>query len=146
MIRVRVQEEAFDAGAELAALEATGAGGIASFTGVVRGDGGLVELFLEHHPDMTPPALTALAEEAAARWTLLGATVIHRVGALGPGDPIVLVATAARHRGAALEACAALVDRLKTEAPFWKRERFADGRVAWVEARAEDEAAASRRR
>ena len=144
MIRVQVQEGPFDAGRELALLGGTGAGGIASFTGVVRGDGGLVELFLEHHAVMTAATLRIMTEQATARWELLGATVIHRVGALSPGDPIVLVATAARHRGAALDACAALIDRLKTEAPFWKRERFADGRAAWVEARAEDDAAAAR--
>ncbi len=144
MIRVRVTEAPFDAGAEQAALAATGAGGIASFTGVVRGDGGLVELFLEHHPGLTERLLGAMAARAAERWDLLGATVLHRVGALAPGDPIVLVATAARHRGAALDACAALIDWLKTEAPFWKRERCADGRTAWVEARDVDAAAAAR--
>ena len=144
MIRVRVQEAAFDVNAELAALAGSGAGGLATFTGIVRGDGGLLELFLEHHPGMTERLLTRMAEQAAERWALLGATVIHRVGPLAPGDPIVLVATAARHRGSALDACAALIDWLKTEAPFWKRERFADGRVAWVEARAADAAAAAR--
>ena len=144
MIRALVQDGPFDAGRELALLEQAGAGGIASFIGVVRGDGGLVELFLDHHPAMTQDMLRAMTDEAAARWELLGATVIHRVGALSPGDPIVLVAAAARHRGPALEACAALIDRLKTEAPFWKRERFADGSTAWVEARPEDETAAAR--
>ena len=144
MIRISVQEEAFDTGAELARLEASGGGGIASFTGVVRGDGGLAELFLEHHPTMTRAVLADMTERAAVRWSLLAATLIHRVGALRPGDPIVLVATAARHRRAALEACAALIDLLKTDAPFWKRERFVDGRTSWVEARGEDEAAAAR--
>lgn len=144
MIIARVSEAPFDAGAELAALATTGAGGIASFTGVVRGDGGLVELFLEHHPGMTERLLGGMAQRAAERWDLLGATVLHRVGALAPGDPIVLVATAARHRGAALDACAALIDWLKTEAPFWKRERFANGHTAWVEARDGDAAAAAR--
>jgi molybdopterin synthase catalytic subunit len=144
MIRVSVQAPRFDAGAELAALAAGGAGGIASFTGVVRGDGGLIELFLEHHPGMTQRRLADLAEQAAARWELMGVTLIHRVGALAPGEPIVLVATAARHRGAALEACAALIDRLKTDAPFWKCERFADGTRRWVEPRPEDAAAAER--
>ena len=74
----------------------------------------------------------------------MGVTLIHRHGPLHPGDPIVLVATAATHRGAALEACAALIDRLKTEAPFWKRETFADGRTSWVEPRAADDVAAAR--
>jgi len=144
MIRVAVQAGAFDAGKELASLAESGAGGIASFTGVVRGEGGLVELFLEHHPALTEAVLRDMVEAAVARWDLSAATVIHRVGALAPGEPIVLVATAARHRGAALDACAALIDRLKTEAPFWKRERFDDGRTGWVEPREADEAAAAR--
>lgn len=146
MIAARVQHAAFDTGAELAALARLGGGGVASFTGVVRDEGGLVELFLEHHPRAAEAMLRALADEAAARWRLLGATIVHRVGALAPGDPIVLVATAAPHRRAALEACAALIDRLKTDAPFWKRERFADGRATWVEPRAEDAHDAARRR
>ena len=144
MIEAAVQEAPFEAGAVLARLERLGGGGVASFTGVVRGEGGLVELFLEHYPGVTARALQAMTEAAAARWSLLGAIVIHRVGALHPGDPIVLVATAARHRAAELEACAALIDRLKTEAPLWKRETFADGHVRWVEARGEDETAATR--
>jgi molybdopterin synthase catalytic subunit len=144
MITVRVGPADFDAAAELAALEATGAGGIASFTGVVRGDGGLVELRLDHYPGMTERSLEALAADAMARWPLLGVTVIHRVGPLVPGDRIVFVAAASRHRAAALEACAFLIDRLKTDAPFWKHERFADGRAAWVEARESDDAAAER--
>ena len=144
MIEVRLQDEAFDVGAELAKLDALGGGGVASFTGIVRGQGGLVELFLEHHPIMTEASLRGMAEDTAARWPLLGIVVIHRHGPLGPGDPIVLVATASAHRAAALEACACLIDRLKTEAPFWKRERFADGHTRWVDARGEDDAAASR--
>lgn len=144
MIAVRLQAEPFAAGAEMARLERLGGGGVASFTGIVRGEGGLTELLLEHHPNMTLPMMRDLAETAAARWNLLGATVIHRYGALHPGDPIVFVGTAARHRGAALDACASLIDRLKTEAPFWKRETFADGRVTWVEPRASDDAAAAR--
>jgi molybdopterin synthase catalytic subunit len=144
MIEVRLQTAPFDAGAELARLDRLGGGGVASFTGIVRGDDGLTELLLEHHPEMTLAMMQALAEEAVARWTLLGVTLVHRHGTLHPGDPIVFVATAARHRGAALEACASLIDRLKTEAPFWKRETFADGRRSWVEARAADDAAAAR--
>jgi molybdopterin synthase catalytic subunit len=144
VITVRLQREAFDAGAELARMDALGGGGVASFTGIVRGDGGLQELFLEHHPLMTMQMMDDLARDAMTRWSLLGATVIHRHGALTPGEPIVFVATSARHRAAALEACASLIDRLKTQAPFWKRETFADGRVAWVEAKAEDDAAAAR--
>ena len=144
MIHIRLQAEPFDAGAELARLDSLGGGGVASFTGIVRGDDGLTELLLEHHPEMTLTMLQALAAEAAARWDLLGATIIHRYGALGPGAPIVFVATAARHRAAALEACASLIDRLKTQAPFWKRETFADGRQSWVDPRASDDAAAAR--
>ncbi|QJU59575.1 molybdenum cofactor biosynthesis protein MoaE [Sphingomonas sp. AP4-R1] len=144
MISVRVQSEPFDPGVELAALEGLGGGGIASFTGVVRGDGGLVELLLEHHPGMTVSAMEAIAAEAAGRWPLLGITLIHRIGGLAPGERIVFVGTASRHRAAALEACAFLIDWLKTAAPFWKRERFADGGSRWVEARAEDDEAAAR--
>lgn len=144
MIRVSLQAEPFDAGAELARLDASGGGGVASFTGIVRGDGGLVELLLEYHPGMTLAMMEALANDAAERWALSGLTIIHRHGPLGPGEPIVFVATAAKHRTAALEACASLIDRLKTQAPFWKRETFADGRQTWVEPRASDDAAAAR--
>jgi molybdopterin synthase catalytic subunit len=145
MISVCVRAEPFDPGEELARLEALGGGGVASFTGIVRGEGGLVELHLDHHPAMTQAAMGDIAAEAARRWpALLGITLIHRVGDLTPGDRIVFVGTASRHRAAALEACAFLIDWLKTAAPFWKRERFADGGSRWVEARAEDDAAAAR--
>ena len=144
MIHVRVQPDRFDAGVELARLDALGGGGVASFTGIVRGDDGLTELLLEHHSAMTLEMMQALAAEAAERWSLLGVVVIHRHGALGPGEPIVFVATAATHRGAALDACASLIDHLKTQAPFWKRETFVDGRQRWVEPRASDDAAAAR--
>ena len=144
MIRVRLQADPFDAGTELARLDGLGGGGVASFTGIVRGDGGLVELLLEHHPQMTLKMMEALAAEASERWMLLGVTIIHRHGALHPGEPIVFVSTAASHRGAALDACASLIDQLKTQAPFWKRESFADGRQNWVEPRASDDEAAAR--
>ena len=144
MIRIAVQPGDIDVGAELARLEALGGGGVASFTGVVRGGGGLEALELETYPAMAERALGAIVEEAAVRWELLGATLIHRHGRLGAGDRIVLVATAARHRGDALQACAFLIDWAKTQAPFWKRERFAGGEQRWVEARAEDDAAAER--
>lgn len=144
MIEVRIQAEDFDSGAELARLEALGAGAVASFTGLVRGEGGLVEMLLEHYPAMTDKALRAIAGEAAARWPLIGTVVIHRHGPLRPGDRIVFVGTAASHRAAALEACAFLIDWLKTRAPFWKRETFADGASRWVDARAEDDTAAAR--
>ncbi len=143
MIRVSVQPQDFDSGAELAALEARGGGGVASFTGVVRGGDGLSAMTLEHYPAMTQAALEALAREAAERWQLLGATIIHRIGRLEVGARIVFVATASAHRQAALEACAFLIDRLKTDAPFWKKEHNASG-DHWVEARSGDDAAAAR--
>jgi molybdopterin synthase catalytic subunit len=99
---------------------------------------------LEHYPGMTERALEAIAAEAEARWSLLGCTVVHRVGRLLPGEGIVLVLAAAAHRQAALEATGFLIDWLKTRAPFWKKERFEGGEEAWVDAREEDEAAARR--
>ncbi|SFR79431.1 molybdenum cofactor biosynthesis protein MoaE [Sphingomonas jatrophae] len=141
---IRVQEAPFDPGAELLALEALGGGAVASFTGIVRGGDGLEALVLEHHPTMTMKAIRVICETAAARWPLLGIVAIHRVGPLSVGERIVLVAAASPHRAAALEATAFLIDWLKTRAPFWKQERFADGRTSWVEARAEDDAAAAR--
>lgn len=141
---IRVQAADFDPSAELARLEALGGGAVASFTGLVRGDDGLIEMVLEHHPEMTAKALADIADEAALRWPLAGITVIHRYGSLYPGERIVFVGTASSHRAAALEACAFLIDWLKTSAPFWKQERFADGAKRWVEARAEDDAAAER--
>ena len=143
MIRVRVQVAPIDAAAALAEAEAESAGAVASFTGLVRADDGVAALELEHYPGMTEAALTAIAEAAATRWDLLGVTVIHRVGAMTPGERVVFVATAARHRGAALDACASVIDRLKTDAPFWKREVTEAG-TRWVEARAGDDAAAAR--
>lgn len=144
MISVSVQTGEFDPGREQAALEASGGGAVATFTGLVRGDDGLVELHLDHYPAMTQNQLEVLAAEASERWSLLGVRLIHRVGPLGPGERIVFVATAARHRQAALESCAFLIDWLKTSAPFWKRERYADGRINWVEAREEDDERAAR--
>lgn len=143
-VRVAVQAGAIDVADAFAALEAAGGGAVATFTGVVRGDGGLVELLLEHHPGMTEPALRATAEEATRRWPLLGLVIVHRHGPLAPGERIVFVGAASAHRAAALAACAFLIDRLKTTAPFWKRERYGDGTTRWVEARDADEAAAAR--
>jgi molybdopterin synthase catalytic subunit len=139
---IRVQEAGFDVGAETAALSAgrDDVGGVASFVGLCRADGGLEALVLEHYPGMTERAIGAIAAEACARWPLTGCTVIHRVGRIRPGEGIVLVLAASHHRVAALEACAFLIDWLKTRAPFWKREEFAGGAERWVEARAEDEA------
>jgi len=143
MIRVSVQPAPIDLGTEIAGVEAKGAGAIASFTGTVRGDDGVTELMLEHYPGMTEGALVALAEQAMDRWGLMAVTMVHRIGPMEPGDRIVFIATAAAHRAAALESCAYLIDRLKTDAPFWKRERRGDS-AAWVEARGSDEAAAER--
>lgn len=143
MIRVLVQHEPIDVAAELTGVEVAGAGGIASFVGMVRADDGVTTLELEHYPGATEAALTRLVEDAAARWQLLAATIVHRVGAMRPGDRVVLVATAAAHRTPALEACAYLIDRLKTDAPFWKREVTGDG-ARWVDARDSDHAAAAR--
>jgi molybdopterin synthase catalytic subunit len=144
MSTVRIQAEDFDPAAELAALERLGGGAVASFTGIVRADGGLIELVLEHYPAMTGAALRAIVAEAERRWPLLGVTVIHRQGALRVGERIVFVATASANRAAALESCAFLIDWLKTRAPFWKYERRADGTGRWVEARDADEDAAAR--
>lgn len=143
MIRVVVQAAPIDLAAEIATAEAVGAGAIATFTGVVRGDDGVERLELEHYSGMTERALERIAADAAARWSLLGATIVHRVGPMRPGERIVFVAAVAEHRGAALEACAAMIDVLKTSAPFWKRE-VRGGEGAWVEAREADDAAAAR--
>ncbi len=143
MIRVVVQSTPIDLAHEFDAAEAADAGAVATFTGLVRGDDGVTELALEHYPGATEHALEALCAEAVARWALAKATIVHRVGPMVPGDRVVFVATTARHRAAALEACAFLIDRLKTGAPFWKRERRGND-ARWVEARATDDAAAAR--
>lgn len=143
MISARVQAEDFDPATELAVLEASGGGAVASFTGIVRGDGGLIDLHLDHYPAMTQRQMERIAEEAAARWPLLGIRIVHRAGTLSPGARIVFVGTASSHRTAALESCAFLIDWMKTAAPFWKKERFADGRENWVEGKAEDDARAA---
>lgn len=147
MAHIVVQTEDFDLASELAALTGgqTSIGGIGSFIGVVRDtQGTLRALKLEHYPRMTEQAIAQIANEAERRWDLLGCTVIHRVGALRPGDNIVLVLAAAPHRHAALEATGFLIDWLKTKAPFWKKEVFTDGTERWVEARDTDDQAASR--
>ena len=144
MRRISVQPGDFDTGSELDALSGAGGGGVASFTGLVRGDGGLVAMTLEHYPAMTGAVLESLAAEAEGRWPLSALTIIHRVGRLLPGDRIVFVAAASAHRAAALDACAFLIDRLKTNAPFWKKEEFADGISRWVDARDGDAAASAR--
>jgi molybdopterin synthase catalytic subunit len=142
----RVQREDFDVGAELAALTAgrTDVGAVVSFTGLVRdATGTLAAMELEHYPGMTEKALAAIETEARARWPLQACLIVHRYGALAPGERIMMVATASPHRAAAFEAAAFLMDYLKSQAPFWKRETGAGGSV-WVAAKDEDEAALSR--
>lgn len=145
---VRVQHEDFDVGVELARLTDAnhGVGGLCSFVGLVRdlhGDQAINAMTLEHYPGMTEKALSAIEDEAQARWPLEASLIIHRYGRLEPGDRIVLVAAASAHREAAFEACHFLIDWLKTQAPFWKLEATPDG-GAWVDARDSDEVAARR--
>ncbi len=145
---IRVQEEDFDVGAEIETLTRGNRriGGVASFLGVVRetaGDQPIEAMTLEHYPGMTERALAEIEAEARQRWPLEACLIIHRYGRLEPGDRIVMVATASAHRQAALEACAFLIDWLKTKAPFWKLEETADG-GKWVDARASDDQAAQR--
>lgn len=143
MIRIVVSPAPIDLPSEIAAAEADGAGAVATFTGLVRADDGVDCLELEHYPGATEAALMRVAEQAVERWSLQGATIVHRVGPMRPGERIVFVAAAAPHRGDALAACAYLIDRLKTDAPFWKRETRG-GTASWVEARESDTAAAAR--
>ncbi|MGE8414623.1 MAG: molybdopterin synthase catalytic subunit MoaE [Pseudomonas sp.] len=145
---IRVQDAAFDPGAELNVMHAAhvGVGAVVSFVGYVRdfNDGQEVHgMFLEHYPGMTEKALGKIAEEAGQRWPLLKLEILHRIGALAPGEPIVFVAAASAHRQAAFDACAFVMDYLKTRAPFWKKEQTADG-PRWVEGRHSDQAAAER--
>ncbi len=145
---VRVQPEDFDPGVELARLRQAnpGVGAIASFIGTVRdhNDGsGVAELFLEHYPGMTEQALADITRAARARWRLIDTLIIHRVGALQPTDQIVMVAVSSAHRGDAFQACEFIMDYLKTQAPFWKKERTPQGE-RWVEARDSDDRAAAR--
>jgi molybdopterin synthase catalytic subunit len=145
---VRVQEADFDIGKELEALTRgrRGVGAVASFVGLVRNanDGTDVSVMtLEHYPGMTEKALEDICAQAHARWSLIDTLVIHRVGALKPGDRIVLVGVSSAHRGEAFEACEFIMDYLKTRAPFWKREDTPHG-SRWVEARASDDTAAEK--
>jgi len=147
-MKILVQTDPFDLGAEVAAMSRgrTDIGAIASFVGLARDlneGSGVAAMTLEHYPGMTEKALAALVDDACSRWTLLDVTVIHRVGRLLPGDPIVLVAVASLHRGEAFDACEFIMDYLKTQAPFWKKEETTEGE-RWVEARASDDAAAAR--
>ncbi|WP_436638432.1 molybdenum cofactor biosynthesis protein MoaE [Microbaculum sp. FT89] len=147
IIDVRVQAGPFDAAGEakrLAALADVGA--VVTFTGICRSDGGRLKgLELEHYPGMAEAEIARVAAEAARRWPIAGAVAIHRYGVIAAGDDIVLVVTASPHRAAAFAAAEFLMDWLKTRAPFWKREIFADGGFGdWVEARAADDHAADR--
>ena len=139
---IKVSIEAIDGAVELAPLAKLGGGAVASFTGIARDDGGIAAIELEHYPVMTEASLAALAEEATTRWALLGCILVHRIGKIDVGEPIVLVGTAASHRAEALAACTFLIDRLKTDAPFWKKEHRADGSAIWVDAKASDDARA----
>lgn len=145
-MRLSVQEAAFDIGAESNAFATglSGAGAVVTFTGIVRDNGGnLQAMQIEHYPGMTEKALAAIEAEARARWSLADALIVHRHGTLTPGAAIMMVATAARHRAEAFAAAEFLMDYLKSRAPFWKKERTAEG-DAWVAARAADEAALER--
>jgi molybdopterin synthase catalytic subunit len=135
-MKVSVQREDFDAGAEIRAVSRDPKiGAVASFVGVVRE----VAMTLEHYPGMTEKALERIVADAKGRWQVMDCTVIHRIGALKPTDQIVLVAVASAHRGDAFAACEFIMDYLKTQAPFWKKEA-----AGWVEARAADDQAAER--
>ncbi len=145
-MRVAVQSDSFDFASEAAAFarDLDGAGAVVTFTGIVRDvSGGLEAMEIEHYPGMTQSALTAIAEEAMERWSLADALVIHRHGRLAAGEQIMMVATAAPHRGDAFEAAEFLMDYLKSRAPFWKKEITRDG-AEWVEAREDDETALNR--
>jgi molybdopterin synthase catalytic subunit len=141
--RVRIQSEDFDVFQELAQLRGGNAqiGGIVTFVGTVRdmNEGASVaEMELEHYPGMTEQAIEAIIAQAEQRWPIMGALVVHRVGPLKPQDQIVLVAVTAAHRGEAFAACEFIIDYLKTEAPFWKKEQTPDG-ARWVDARSSDD-------
>lgn len=143
---IRVQAANFDVGAEIAALRSgrTDIGAVVSFIGTVRDQtGGVTEMTLEHYPGMTKTELARIEEEAQARWPLQASLIVHRVGTLKPGDNIVLVVTASAHRDVAFDAARFLMDYLKTNAPFWKRESGPSG-DRWVEAKRSDDDAAAR--
>jgi molybdopterin synthase catalytic subunit len=147
MATIRIQRDDFDAGREAETLTAgrTDVGAIVTFTGLCRDEAGaLAALELEHYPGMAEEEIGRIAADAEARWPLLGLTIVHRYGKLLPGAQIVLVAAASAHRHAAFEAASFLMDYLKTQAPFWKKEHRADARDSWVEARGEDDVAAQR--
>ena len=145
-MRLSVQEAAFDLGAEANRFsdDLKGAGAVVTFSGLVRDNGGLLTAMeIEHYPGMTEKAISAIMEEAVARWGLADALVIHRYGVLRSGEPIMMVATAASHRADAFAAAEFLMDYLKSRAPFWKKEISANG-ADWVAAKDSDEAALTR--
>lgn len=146
---VRVQHEDFDVAAETRRLTEgnTDIGAVVTFTGTVRGGDAvspLSAMTLEHYPGMTEAELGRIEAEAQSRWPLAGCLIVHRVGELKPGDNIVLVVTASRHRQAAFQAAEFLMDYLKTKAPFWKKETGRDGSGGWVDARESDDDAMTR--
>ena len=145
MNHIRIQTEDFDPGVEIAALQdgSGTAGAIATFIGLVRGDGGLTSMTLDHYPGMCESEIAAHATEARRRWPLLGLRIVHRSGRLVPGDRIVFVGVASGHRQAAFEAAEFLMDYLKTRAPFWKLEQRG-AEQNWVAARGEDDEAVKR--
>lgn len=147
-MRVLVQDDAFELGteSETFAQANKSMGAIVTFTGVVRDvdQGGLIAMEIEHYPAMTHKALTEIAKTAMDRWSLGDALVIHRYGRLAPGEQIMMVATAARHRKDAFEAAEYLMDYLKSRAPFWKKEILDDGAEDWVQSKDEDEDALTR--
>ncbi len=148
MSRVTIQTADFDLAAEVAALRAgdAGVGAVATFIGTVRdrNDGSVVsDMELEHYPGMTERAIEAMIDEAHQRFDIRAARVVHRVGLLRPGDQIVLVVVSSAHRGQAFQACEFLMDYLKTQAPFWKKETTPEG-ARWVDARVADDAALAR--
>ena len=145
-MRLSVQEAAFDLGAEANRFsrDLKGVGAVVTFSGLVRDNGGqLTSMEIEHYPGMTEKAISAIMEEAVARWGLADALVIHRYGVLRSGEPIMMVATAASHRADAFAAAEFLMDYLKSRAPFWKKEISANG-ADWVAAKDSDEAALTR--
>jgi molybdopterin synthase catalytic subunit len=146
--KLRVQRESFDVATEAAALAAgrTDVGAVVTFTGLCRDEGGrLACLELEHYPGMAEAEMGRVADEAVARWPLLGLTIVHRYGSIRPGEPIVLVVTASSHRNAAFAAAEFLMDYLKSNAPFWKKEVLAEAAEgAWVEEKEEDKRALAR--
>ena len=150
--RVRVQREDFDLSAEVASLRTgdAGVGAVATFVGTVRDRGAdasaadTMAMELEHYPGMTERAIDGMIDEAMRRYRIRAARVVHRVGLLQPGDQIVLVAVSSAHRGDAFTACEFLMDYLKTQAPFWKKETRPDGSAEWVDARVADDEALAR--